>query len=311
MLEKLITNLKKSLPGALRKKSGAEEDNDEIDVSENDEAGDGSELNADEAAPAEDKKKKQTSMIIRVVVILGLGYYALDEFVLKKSAEPTVEELLAKAPKKNKKVVPAKKEETPPAEAQATASNADSTVAETPSSSEPATQAPIENVNVLDKNAADTSSTQTTPEPTTPTVTETPVETPPEPKVDQSLDKLVESVDQNSTAPMEVVKVPSQDQRGGGNDSSLASKIVEDIAETAPPAYDQVGRGLVYNCKDKYWACIDKPAYVVCNKNMKWNSSKGKTAECVVQAVYNSEEDCAKIQKYNVSTNKETSFCQN
>ncbi len=310
MLEKLITNIKKSLPGALRKKSGAEEDNDEIDVSENDEAGDDSELNADEGAPVEDKKKKQTSMIIRVVVILGLGYYALDEFVLKKSAEPTVEELLAKAPKKNKKVVPVKKEETPPSEAQTTTPSADSAVAETPSPSETITQAPIENVNVMDKNEPDTSSTQTAPEPTTPTVTETPAERPAEPKVDKSLDQLVESVDQNATSPMEVVKVPSQGQQEG-SDSSLASKIVEDVAETAPPAYDQVGRGLVYNCKDKYWACIDKPAYVVCNKNMKWNSSKGKTAECVVQAVYNSEEDCAKIQKYNVSTNKETSFCQN
>ena len=92
----------------------------------------------------------------------------------------------------------------------------------------------------------------------------------------------------------------------------MASKIVDDVAvETAPPPYDQLGRGLVYNCKDKYWACVDKPAYVTCNKNMKWNKSKGNSAECVVQAIYGSDDDCAKVQKYNVSTSQATTFCQN
>ncbi len=310
MLEKLITDLKKSLPEALRKKMGGnQEDGEEVEPSE-DENGD-SALNAEEGGQPEDKKKKQMSMIIRVVVILGLGYYALDEFVLK-TTEPTVEEMLAKQPKKKKRPV-VKPADNAPVSADAKAENTAPAVTETPAVNTEATdtQPPIENVNVMDKNEPQV--TEAPPvEETPPVVEEKPVVTAPEPKIDQSIDQLVESVDQNATNPMEVVTAPSQDQ-GGNKDSgsSMASKIVEEVVETAPPAYDQLGRGLVYNCKDKYWACIDKPAYVVCNKNMKWNKSKGNGAECVVQAVYNSEEDCAKIQKYNVSTNKETSFCQN
>ena len=90
---------------------------------------------------------------------------------------------------------------------------------------------------------------------------------------------------------------------------NLADKIVADDVYTPPPAYDQLGRGLVYNCKEKFWACIDRTAYINCNKNMKYNKAHGKTAECTVQNVYNSDEDCNTVQKYNVSTNKPTTFC--
>ena len=311
MLEKLITNIKKSLSGMLGKKTDAaeEEINEGIEASM-DSSDDENALNAEQGeTQAEDKKKKQMSMIIRVVVILGLAYYALDEFVLK-SPEPSLEQAQVKTPRKPKKIPPPQAEvaeknelptETPPAETPPA-------VTEAPM---PEAQPPIENVNVLDKTESQ-AATLPPVEEAPPVVEQKPMEMAPEPKIDQSIDQLVEKVDQNVSNPTEVVNVPSQGQgREENKDSSMASKIVEEVTETAPPAYDQFGRGLVYNCKDRYWACLDKPSYVICNKNMKWNSSKGNPAECVIQAVYNSEEDCAKIQKYNVSTNKETSFCKN
>jgi hypothetical protein len=325
MFEKLITDLKKSLPESLRKKlGGAEMEDDELH-----EEGGGSEDSDTASSSEEEKKKKRNSMIIKVLIILGIGYYAVDEYVLKTS-EPTVEELLAKAPKR-KRPKPVK-----PAAADATATTAEAGAAGTPAttpvtdpnavatppdvnidaSSGIATSTaevpPIENVNVLDK-SADTSTTASTPaseSESPPLVTETRVG---ESNVDQKLDQLVDNVEKTApTSPIEEIKIPSHTESPTSSEStapSMASKIVEGITETPPPAYDQLGRGLVYNCKDKYWACLDKPAYVTCNKNMKWNKSKGNAAECAVSNIYGSEEDCAKVQKYNVSTNASTDIC--
>lgn len=321
MFEKLITDLKKSLPESLRKKLSGAEDMDDEETQE--------EVESEESDAAsssdEEKKKKRNSMIIKVIIILGIGYFAVDEFVLKAPSEPTVEELLAKAPKR-KRPKPVK----PAADATATAPT-DATVATTSgTTTDPAVTPPdvnidassgiatntaevppIENVNVLDK-SEETSTTVSTPpsEPEQPPiVTETRVES----NVDQKLDQLVENVEQTApTSPIEEIKIPSHTESPTMNESSapsMASKIVEGITETPPPAYDQLGRGLVYNCKDKYWACLDKPAYVTCNKNMKWNKSKGNPAECAVSNIYGSEEDCAKVQKYNVSTNASTDIC--
>ena len=323
MLEKLITNLKKSLPEPLRKKLGVAE---EEEVSEEQEEEETSEAESSEnEAPSadEDKKKKQISMIIRVVVILVIGYMALDEFVLKQnSSEPSVEELLNQAPKRKRpKKVPAVAEnqapttnEAPPQEATVPAEGSTNATAE----------APIENINVLDKTAESGSTTTDSSSLDIPTSNDVVVDSKPvDTSVDQKIDQMVENVNQNESSSssssssmssgsgsgMEEVQIPSMGQ-SSSKDNSMASKIVEDVVETAPPAYDQIGRGLVYNCKDKYWACVDKPAYVICNKNMKWNKSKGSSAECVVQAIYNSDDDCAKVQKYNVSTNQATGFCQ-
>ncbi|MEA9355228.1 hypothetical protein SHI21_03405 [Bacteriovorax sp. PP10] len=327
MFEKLITDLKKSLPESLRKKlGGAEMDDDELQEEE------GESEDSDAASSSdEEKKKKRNSMIIKVIIILGIGYYVVDEYVLKTS-EPTVEELLAKAPKR-KRPKPVK-----PAAADATATTADAGTATTTPETTPETDPnatttapdvnvdassgiatstaevpPIENVNVLDKSAETSTTTTSTPtsEPESPPlVTETRVG---ESNVDQKLDQLVDNVEQTApTSPIEEIKIPSHTESPTSSESSapsMASKIVEGITETPPPAYDQLGRGLVYNCKDKYWACLDKPAYVTCNKNMKWNKSKGNAAECAVSNIYGSEEDCAKVQKYNVSTNASTDIC--
>ncbi len=336
MLEKLITNLKNSLPEPIRKKMGmVDESDEEVEDSEEDEL---QKYEADDApnTDAEDKKKKQISMIIRVVVILGIAYFAVDEFVLKKNTggEQSVDELLANMPVKKKKKKPAVAVDPTSAQAlesakgvaetaaTSTPENPDTiTDADTGGEATPAQNPPIENVNILDKTASATPESQMQIESPTaetpPEVTETKVI---DTSVDKKLDQLVDNVDQ-STATTEEVTIPSQpqgSQSGMGHleatepkkDTSMASKIVEDVTETSPPAYDQIGRGLVYNCTDKYWACVDKPAYVHCNKNMKWNKSKGNNMECVVQNIYSSDEDCAKIQKYNVSTSVATSFCQ-
>lgn len=317
MLEKLITNLKQSLPEPLRKKLGMEENHqDEEESSEHSE-----ELNEEshdtsdnESGGGEDKKKKQMSMLIRVVVVLALAYMAIDQFVLKSDDPSTEVADIPVVPRKpRRKVVPAPTEggsEVKKAEGESTeAKPEESTTAKTPETAPeaapeaapetagtaPAEQAPIENINIADKKAEEV---------TPPVVGETAAvgevkssETP----IDKSIDSLIDSVD----APAKTDNAAADKK-----EIKLEDKIVADDNYTPPPAYDQLGRGLVYNCKEKYWACIDKMAYVSCNKNMKWNVANGKAAECVVQNVYNSDDDCNIVQKYNVSTNKETPFCK-
>jgi cytoskeletal protein RodZ len=360
MLEKLITELKKSLPESLRKKMGVAEQA----ISYSQDSDEGNEFN--ELAPyakkklsagaplrasaspdvSDDAAKKRTSMIIRVIIILGIAYFVVDEIILKPApAEKSADELIAAASKKRKKksiVKPADEQagSTAISEAGATAPElAPGEIALT-TSSEPLTEPtstvpvgtvttdtpPIENINVIGKPDLAVEAKNVVPEaapevsePSEPAVTQTRIG---ENSIDKKLDQLVETVDQNNS--VEEIKIPSQETKSAAviameetkkmsNDSlaNMTSKIAEDIPEAPAPSYDQVGRGLVYNCKDKYWACLDKPAFLNCNKNMKWNKSKGNPAECVVQDIYNSDEDCAKIQKYNVSSNTTTGFCQN
>ncbi len=335
MLEKLITNLKNSLPEPLRKKLGGGDENQEEEAEASPE-NDLQKYESDDAPAegAEDKKKKQISMIIRVLVICGIAYFAIDEFVLKKSTEPTPEELMAAAaakPRKSKKKIAeeaAAQEEIKKAKAakeakEAEAANTpavastDASTMEVPPDATATNTPPIENVNILNKTTSTTPETQLQIEPpiSQEVVESKIIDT----SVDKKIDQLVDNVDQ-STGTAETINIPSQPQsspekmaatnkEAPSNEDSMASKIVENATETPPPVYDHLGRGLVYNCKDKFWACLDKPAYVMCNKNMKWNKSQGNAAECVVQDIYSSDEDCSKIQKYNVTMSVSTAFC--
>jgi len=339
MLDKLLGNLKKSLPESLRGKMGSEEtQEEEYSEQESEESHDTS----DNETPPEDKKKKQISMIIRVVVVLGLGYMAATEFIFKPEPENT--EVPAVAVKRKPRRKPLK-----PGDKPAETKSADAAVAgdekkpgegganpadanqETKPATEPVSeeikaadkQPPVENINIADKMAAEEKVAEKAPEKTADKpveppkekeqpIDETPIVKTPEENspqvgevksseggVEKSLDSLIENMD-----------AKEKTSEGQKKPSKLEDKIVADDVYTPPPAYDQLGRGLVYNCKDKFWACLDKTAYVACNKNMKWNKGHGKAAECAVQNVYNSDEDCSTVQKYNVSTNKPTPFCQ-
>ncbi|MBC7428401.1 MAG: hypothetical protein H7336_07300 [Bacteriovorax sp.] len=355
MLEKLITNLKNSLPGPLRKKMGmVKESDDNIEESEENELQkfESDESDGPSVTSDEEKKKKRISMIIRVVVICGIAYFALDEFVLKKNkgaGDQGLDEILAKAPvRKKRKGIVKPDDKAGDTKTAAIAANGKSATDAPAKTGEASTSAevsntlatgnvntaagstpPIENVNILDKNdplatapvniTADQMQTESSTDTGTSQeiVSSKVVDT----SVDHKIDQLIDHVDQTAApetaaanTSTEEVNIPSQlqalDKKTPKKAASMASKIVEDVSETLPPVYDQVGRGLVYNCKDKYWACVDKPSYVVCNKNMKWNELKGNTAECIIQNIYNTDEDCAKIQKYNVSTSQPTAFCK-
>ncbi len=90
----------------------------------------------------------------------------------------------------------------------------------------------------------------------------------------------------------------------------------EETAETSeesyvpPPSYEVWGRGLVYNCKGKHWACIDKDDYFICRQNMKWNTGHGRPQECYTVNVYASDADCISVQLHNINFREKTDFCK-
>ena len=78
----------------------------------------------------------------------------------------------------------------------------------------------------------------------------------------------------------------------------------------AAPEYSEVGRGLVYNCKGKHWACINKYSYFACRDNLKWAKENKKVLECYTKDVYRNEKDCRIIQTHYINTNLKTDFCK-
>ena len=286
-------------------------------------------------------KMAKGSMVIRVIVILGLAYFAITEFILKEQVPnvATTESVKPKAPKKNKKeIVPEQantnneidkqipiKEENITQESQNHEADKQKVEVGTPAVEESKVvveQAPVEEIKITQHE-----------EPKAP---EKMVEEVP---VDKAIDKLIDKVDDKVADKVEVkiepkvetkveVKVEEklepvvnvQDVRGGEvqvveqptktGDFDLKDKIVVDEIYIDPPNYEVLGRGLVYNCKEKFWSCVSKSAYLQCNKNMKWNKSNNKKSECAVVDVYNTDEDCQKIQKYNVAISKATAFCK-
>lgn len=110
------------------------------------------------------------------------------------------------------------------------------------------------------------------------------------------------------------------------SDDDMTEKILQDLENQAknqtkakvqiteyvsPPDYEYKGRGLVYNCVGKHWACIDAPSYKVCQNNFDGNKYLKKKTECNPVNVYQSQKGCETIQNRMVSSSAKTNFCQN
>jgi hypothetical protein len=318
MFKKIISSLKLGKSEFRSKHSGRE---DELDEEENSEPNEGETKADDEAS----RRKNQLSMLIRVVVVIGLGYLAIDHFFLTEDVQPVFVEV-QKKPRK-RKVIPGKVIEqspTSPTESNAVVDekveskpaielNTSATEEVAEKNKTPETPAPVENINIAPKQVEE----NPPPAPEEKVVEEKVVEEKaikPSSDVnlkigemqathqdDKGLDKLIDSIDE---------KNKNEEGNLAKKVTKLEDKISADEAYTAPPAYDQLGRGLVYNCKGKFWSCVDKLSYINCNKNMKWNKGNQKQAECAVVNVYNSDEDCGVVQKYNISSGQATPFCQ-
>jgi hypothetical protein len=89
-------------------------------------------------------------------------------------------------------------------------------------------------------------------------------------------------------------------------DDSQEDKKIEYVE---PPDYENLGRGLVYNCLGKHWACIDAASFTICKKNQEANKALNKKTECHHAEVYDTNEDCIQMQRNNIHGLANTSFC--
>jgi hypothetical protein len=69
--------------------------------------------------------------------------------------------------------------------------------------------------------------------------------------------------------------------------------------------FQVAGRGLIYNCKGKHWACVDKTNYLRCRDLAKTGSK-----ECMVKGVLKTTDACFAMQRKYISNNMKTDFCQ-
>jgi hypothetical protein len=108
------------------------------------------------------------------------------------------------------------------------------------------------------------------------------------------------------------------------DDSTMTDKILEDLERqvkkeqpalvnkeyVAPPDYEYRGRGLVYNCAGKHWACVDGPSYKVCENNFSGSTYQKKTIECFPFNTYETKKGCELMQNRVVSSSAKTDFCK-
>ncbi|MFT6068381.1 MAG: hypothetical protein ACJAT2_000148 [Bacteriovoracaceae bacterium] len=111
----------------------------------------------------------------------------------------------------------------------------------------------------------------------------------------------------NAGIDMKMDDVVGADESTEKND--MASMIEKKTEYISPPNYERSGRGLVYNCVAKHWACVDKFSYLTCRENTKWSTENSKAPECVTKNVYATLEDCVTIQKHYIEKSEPTDFC--
>lgn len=323
MFDKLIKKLKDVLPGNKSDEdeydedeyegSGVEDITQEIRPSEmEDDEAEFEEEEEDDLAAKEKKKK----IVIYTFFALFTAWFIYGEMNKEKPQEQPAEKVVKKEPVPMKEEQPPSKEsEEPVKEKWVEANQAE---AKPEPKMEPAPEptmepAPQPTPEVAMKPEAETEVVTDTSEPE--------IEPEPEPEVFPTSIPQADAVD--TTADVSNVgevygetETETQEKSSTDLGNAVVSKMKEEIIKEkkkeyiAPPGYEEVGRGLVYNCVGKHWACVDKKTYFQCNANEMWNTENNKPIECKVLNVYASLKDCRKIQEYNINTLAKTDFCE-
>ena len=319
----LIHKLKSKIQ-SLKKKQNSSDDIEE----------DGDESEVDEEA----LKKKKRSKILQGVIIGGIVVFMASDYIFPPEDEvPAVQLKPRPRPKKPKPVDPTA----------TTTETATETPADTTATTETPTETPAEtSVDTTATTETSVDEPLETPVDTTAT-TETPVEDPVETPVDTTA--TTETPDESpvdvTSTETSVEETPADDvvATDTTNDSSvgegsidsidgteaigesdnLTDQILEDLEKqakssepaqvkkeyVAPPDYEYRGRGLVYNCTGKHWACVDAPSYKTCEDNSSSVKYLNKTIECYPFNVYETTKGCESMQNRMVSSSAKTTFC--
>lgn len=235
------------------------------------------------------------SKLIRAFVVLGLVYFGITEFVLKEEpAPPKVVKKKRTKPKTKPKAKPesqpVKKMEAPvKKEVTAAKEEIESKVVEPRKPVSPLEEKETIKQESSQKKEEDQKTAQT--------------------NAKESSDDF-ESMMNDLETKIEEGATDSESEvfdKQANNMEDQLNKIVQKVEEEktqevekveykSPPNYEQFGRGLVYNCKKKHWACVDRNAWLDCRQNDRWTKQNNKAKECIVSDVYSSIRDCRIIQ---------------
>jgi hypothetical protein len=302
----------------LEEENSGDDELDEEEVEEKSSKGKGKK--AGPLSPAEKKRKLIIQGFIAVVVL----YFAADMVMehLDK-AEPEIDPATTLKPRPRPEATgegapvtadtPPTIEDTPAVEEtpaiEDTPSIDEPVIADTPGVDEPTFDEPTFDGSTIDETP------MVTEEPTvSPPVTQTPTQIPSEEPVQ------IADLPEGPTA--DVSDDIVDDQYTTPQDDDLTDRILQDLEKkarpqapkviqtyVAPPDYEFRGRGLVYNCAGKHWACVDGPSYKSCEDNMASVNFLKRKIECYPFNVYETVRGCESMQNRMVSSSAKTNFC--
>lgn len=119
------------------------------------------------------------------------------------------------------------------------------------------------------------------------------------------LDSIVKKINKENKLSREVAS--NEDQVIEKEKDNIINTPIPD--KVMPPSYNRKGRGLVYSCSRKHWACVDRESYFQCQENQNWAKMASLGPDCVIAEVYTSLDDCIEIQKLKVSDGKNIEEC--
>lgn len=140
---------------------------------------------------------------------------------------------------------------------------------------------------------------------------------------DQNPDKAVKPSETGSVSDM-TDSVDGKTEEEKPTSDNITDQILQDLEKqakdtpavaekkdyVAPPDYEYRGRGLVYNCLGKHWACVDAPSFKSCEDNASSVKYLQRPTECHPFNVYETVRGCEDMQNRMVSSSAKTDFCQ-
>lgn len=278
-----------------------EEDDEEAD--EDDEEEDSEEQAA--------KNRKQ--LLVRLLIVAIGGYVALDMFVLNPDqGGEEVQVMNRPKPRRVRKKVQ-KPVEKPKKEAQVQNENPFAEQEKVVEKAPEVQEAPVENEPV-----------ETAEQENMPVEENSPVQEVARPQEQQEVEEVtqeeavVESpvvendINQSETSGENIVDDLTSDDLE--NKLNQITEKLEKAEKKAPfieaPSYEQYGKGLVYNCKEKHWACVDRTPYLQCRQHQEWSSENRKAPNCVTEKVYSSFKDCRIVQVHYINTVQTPEGCK-
>jgi len=296
----------------------------------------------DQEESAEDLKKKKQKKMIYAVVVAGLVYLVVDEMFLKEQVievpevapvarpKPKTAEPAAPVPEVTKEEAKSTPPEPPPTSTSTVenqSNQADGKLEEGEATPEPA--APVAQTQESEEAEAESESEEgeavPAPAPAVPVASDDEGEQSSE---DDTTESSEGELAQGSTEDLAQGDVDTDLSDATGAGSSGQDPITEDILKNLEKQiasrtqkreenvllqkateYNNPGRGLVYSCKGKHWACVDAANFSRCENNFKYYKLNKQKPDCFPENVYMTDKDCSFAQQRMINLSIDTKFC--